>query len=84
MPSSSHAASTSSSGRRHHSEYSLCTAVTGCTACARRIVAGGRLGHAEVLHLAGLDELLDRAGDVLDGHVGVDSVLVVEVDGVDA
>ena len=39
MPSSSHAASTSSSGRRHHSEYSLCTAVTGWTACARRIVA---------------------------------------------
>ena len=27
-----------SSGSRHHSEYSLCSAVTGCTACARRIV----------------------------------------------
>jgi hypothetical protein len=38
MPSSSHAASTSSSGRRHHSEYSLWTAVTGWTAWARRIV----------------------------------------------
>jgi hypothetical protein len=29
IPSSSQAASTSSSGRRHHSEYSLCTAVSG-------------------------------------------------------
>src|SRR6266705_1912911 len=36
--SSSRVGSSSSSGRRHHSEYSLCTAVTGCTACARRMV----------------------------------------------
>jgi hypothetical protein len=28
----------SSSGSRQNSEYSLCNAVTGCTACARRIV----------------------------------------------
>src|SRR5256885_7147694 len=28
------------SGSRVHSEYSVCTAVTGCTACARRIVSG--------------------------------------------
>src|SRR2546425_2368271 len=38
MPSSSRVGSSSSSGRLHHSEYSLCTAVTGCTECARRIV----------------------------------------------
>ena len=38
MPSSSSAGSTSRSGSRVHSEYSLCTAATGCTACARRIV----------------------------------------------
>jgi hypothetical protein len=37
-----------------------------------------------VLGLAGLDKVLDRAGDVLDGHLRVDAVLVVEVDGVDA
>src|SRR2546422_6233517 len=36
IPSSSRVGSSSSSGRLHHSEYSLCTAVTGCTACARR------------------------------------------------
>src|SRR5207247_11358822 len=37
-PSSSRVGSSSSSERLHHSEYSLCTAVSGCTACARRIV----------------------------------------------
>ena len=44
------------------------------------MVCGARLGQAEVPHLAGLDQLLDRAGDVLDRHVGVDPVLVEEVD----
>ena len=38
------------------------------------------LGQAEVLDLAGLDEFLHRAGDVLDRHVGVDAVLVEQVD----
>ncbi len=38
MPSSSNTGRTSASGSRHHSEYSLCRAVTGCTACARRMV----------------------------------------------
>ena len=81
MPSSSQRwAGPPSSGRRHHSEYSLCTAVTGCTAWARRIVAGGGLGQAEVPDLARLDEFLDGAGDVLDRHVRVDPVLVVQVD----
>ena len=45
--------------------------------------SGGRLGHAEVPDLARLDEVLDGAGDVLDGDVGVDPVLVEEVDRVD-
>ena len=41
MPSSAQVASTpSSSGSRVHSEYSVCTAVTGWTAWARRIVSG--------------------------------------------
>src|SRR5580765_4734922 len=38
MPSSSSSGSSSTSGPRQNSEYSLWTAVTGCTACARRIV----------------------------------------------
>jgi hypothetical protein len=33
-----------------------------------------------VLHLAGLDELLDRAGDLLDRCLRVDPMLVEQVD----
>ncbi len=39
------------------------------------------LGKAEVLHLAGLNQLLHRAGYVFDGHVRVNAVLVEQVDG---
>jgi hypothetical protein len=46
--------------------------------------AGGGLGETPVLHLAGIDQLLDRPVDLLDGDVGIDAVLVVEVDRVDA
>ena len=38
MPSSSSSGRIASSGSRHHSEYSLWSAVTGWTACARRMV----------------------------------------------
>src|SRR4051812_37974787 len=38
MPSSSSVGRISRSGSRHHKEYSLCSAVTGCTAWARRTV----------------------------------------------
>ena len=38
MPSSARTGITSFSRSRHHMEYSLCTAATGCTACALRIV----------------------------------------------
>ena len=44
----------------------------------------GRLGQAEVPDLAGPDQLLDGAGDVLDRHVRVDAVLVEQVDVVGA
>ncbi len=39
-------------------------------------------GEAEVLDLAGGDEVLDGSGYVFDGDIGVDAVLVEEVDGV--
>ena len=76
IPSSSSVGRTSSSGSRHHSEYSLWSAVTGWTACARRIVCTPGFGQAEVLDLAFLDQLLHRAGHVLDRHVRVDAVLI--------
>jgi hypothetical protein len=37
-----------------------------------------------VNHLARVDQLLHRAGDILDRHLGVDPVLVVQVDAVGA
>ena len=40
MPSSRSVGSTSASTSRLHSEYSVWSAVTGWTACARRIVSG--------------------------------------------
>ena len=43
-----------------------------------------RFGQAERAHLALLDEPLHRAHRVLDRRVGVDAVLVVEVDDLDA
>ena len=49
---------------------------------AERLDAG--LRHAEVLHLALRDEVLDGPGDVLDRHVRIDAMLVEEVDGFDA
>ena len=45
---------------------------------------GRRLREAEVLHLAGLHELLHRTDRLFDRRVEVDAVLVVEVDVVDA
>ena len=45
---------------------------------------GRRFGHAVVADLPGLDEGLDGAGELLDGCVRVDAVLVVDVDRLDA
>jgi hypothetical protein len=82
MPNDSHVGSTSASGSRHHSEYSLWSAATGCTACARRIDGTPASEKAEVVDLACADQVLDRAGHVLDRHVRVDPVLVEQVDAV--
>src|SRR5207244_2552287 len=79
MPSSSSAGSTSCSGSRHQSEYSLCSAATGWTACAaNRLHAGFR--QPEVSDLAFPDQILDRARDVFDRHLRIDAVLIEKVD----
>ena len=83
IPSSSSVGSNSSSGRLHHSEYSLWTAVTGWTACARRMVLHSRFGKAEVLDLAFLNQVLHRSRHVFDRHVRVNAVLIEQVDGID-
>ena len=69
---------------RLNSDYSLWSAAIGCTATARRMVVGRRLGQAEVADLAGGDQLGHRPDGVLDGHARVRAVQVVQVDVVDA
>ena len=82
MPSSSSAGRTSSSGSRHHSEYSLCSAVDRLDGVRAADRLHARFGQAEVLDLAFADQVLHRAGDVLDRHVGIDAVLIEEIDAV--
>jgi hypothetical protein len=57
--------------------------VTGCTGVRAPDRLHARLGKPEVLDLAFLDQLPDRAGDVFDRHVRVDAVLVEQIDRVD-
>ena len=40
-------------------------------------------GEAEVFDLACLDQIFHRSGDVFDGHVGVDAMLIEQVDDID-
>ena len=65
-------------------EYSFWIAVSGWTACARRIVCDAGFGQAEVFHLALGDQVFHGAGYVFDGHGGIDAVLVEQVDPVGA
>ena len=66
MPSSRSVGRISASTSRDHSEYSVCTAAIGWTACARRIVSGARLAEPDVADLALADELGHRADRLLD------------------
>ena len=82
MPSSSQVGSTSGSGSRVHSEYSLWMAATGCTAWARRMVCAPASERPKCLYLPGLDQLLDGPGHVFDRHGRIHAVLVEQVDAV--
>ena len=66
--------------RALHSEYSICTAAIGCTACARRIVAAPASQMPRWRTLPCPHQFAHRADRVLDRHVGVDAVDVIEVD----
>ena len=70
-------------GVSHHSEYSLWSAVTGWTACARRIVCTPASERPKCLTLPCLNQVLHRSRHVFDRHVRVDAVLIEQVDGVD-
>src|SRR3954467_12198213 len=82
IPSSSQRGRISASGSRHHSEYSLWSAVMGSIemCAADRLHAG--CGQAEVLDLSFSDQLLDRAGHVLDRNLRVHAVLIEDVDAI--
>ncbi len=84
MPSSRVVGRIRSSTSRVQSEYSVCRAEIGCTAWARRTVSGAASERPEIADLALLDELGHGSDGLLDGHVRVDAMLVVEVDVLDA
>ena len=62
---------------------SLCTAVTGWTAWARRIVFAAASERPKLLTFAPLDQILDGSGDILDRDVRIDTVLEIQVDRLD-
>lgn len=43
---------------------------------------GSGFGETEMLDLARPDQILYRSGDVLDGHIRIDAILVQQVEGV--
>lgn len=80
MPSSRQVSSTAISAFRVHSEYSVWTAVTGCTLWARRIVSADISESPYVLILAFLDQFGKGADTVLDRYVAVEPVQIIEID----
>ena len=82
MPSSRQASSTAISGLRVQSEYSLWIAATGCTACALRKRRGGYLRKADGPDLSLPHQIRKRADALLDGHVPIHPMEVVEIDDV--
>ncbi len=84
MPSSRIVGRISASSSRVHSEYSVCSAVIGCVAWARRIVSGFASLRPMWRILPAATCSAERADRLLDRDVRVHAVLVVEVDVVDA
>src|SRR5438105_6837636 len=78
MPSSAQSGRISTSTSRVHSEYSICTALSGCVAWARRRRA--RLAYAEIAHLALAHEITHCPDCVLDRHGRIDTMDVIKVD----
>jgi hypothetical protein len=70
------------SGSRSISEYSVCTAVTCCTACARRIVCGLASDKPKCSTLPCWMRSLTVPATSSIGHIGVDAVLIEQVDAV--
>src|SRR5215472_8441177 len=80
MPSASQSGKISLSTSRVHREYSICRAASGCTACARRMVAAPASQMPRYLALA--DKFAHRADRVLDRNGRIHPMDVIEVDDV--
>ena len=70
----------SASGSRYHSEYSLWSAVTGWTACARRIVCAPASDRPKCLTLPSWIRSLTAPATSSIGTFGIDAVLIEQVD----
>ena len=83
MPSSSSVGRISRSGSRYQSEYLALHRRHRLDRVGPSDRVCGGFGQAEVLHFALLDQILDGSGDILDRHIRVDAVLVVQIDRLD-
>ena len=84
MPSSSQSGRISASGSRHHSEYSLCRAVTGWTALARRMVEAPASDMPKCPTLPSATSSATAPATSSIGAFGIDTVLVEEDDAIGA
>ena len=80
MPSSRQVERISPSGSRVHSEYSLCSAVIGYVACARRIVFAPASERPDIADLSLIDQSRHRADRLLDRHVRIHAVQIKQID----
>src|SRR5258708_34714372 len=84
MPSSWVVGRISSSGSRVHSEYSVCSAAMGCTLLARRMVGAEGSDNPRWRTLPARTSSAMAPTVFFDGDLGIDAMLVVEVDRIDA
>ena len=83
-PVSRQASSTAISGLRVQSEYSVCIAAMGCSACALRSVAAETSDRPRLSTLPSLHQPGHRTHAFLDGHALVPAMQVIEVNDVGA
>ena len=69
---------------RVNNEYYACTAEIGCTACARRIVVALASDNPKNRNFSRRNELRHRFDGLFNGSVGIDAVLIVHINYVDA
>src|SRR5439155_19006310 len=80
MPSSSQSGRISASTSRVHSEYSICTALSGCAAWAPPNRRRAGLAYAQIAHLALAHQITHCSDRVLDRHGRIDAMDVIKVD----